>query len=42
MSERVRNIITVGLLVAMAIALVTLVATSPTEAVRVDSIGNRI
>ena len=42
MSERVRNIITVGLLVAMAVALVTLVATSPTDADRVDSIGNRI
>lgn len=42
MSERLRNVIVVGLLVVMAAALVVLVATSPTESDRVESIGGRI
>lgn len=42
MSERIRNIVTVGLLLVMAAVLVTLVATSPSQADRVEAIGNRI
>lgn len=42
MSERARNVLTIGLLAAMAIVLVALVATNPTEADRVESIGERI
>lgn len=42
MPERIRNIITVGLMVVMAATLVVLVATSPSEADRVEAIGNRI
>lgn len=42
MSERIRNIVTAGLLVAMASALVVLVATSPTDADRMEAIGSRI
>lgn len=42
MSEKLRNITTATLLVVMAMVLVTLVVTSPTDADRVDSIGNRI
>jgi cytochrome c-type biogenesis protein CcmH len=42
MSERFRNIVTAGLLIMMAVALVALVVTSPTDADRVETIGNRI
>jgi len=42
MPERIRNIITIGLMAVMATTLVVLVATSPSEADRVDTIGNRI
>lgn len=42
MSERLRNFVVVGLLVAMAVALVLLVATDPTDADRVEGIGERI
>lgn len=42
MSERVRNIVTVGLLVVMAVTVIVLVATSPSEADRVEAIGSRI
>jgi cytochrome c-type biogenesis protein CcmH len=42
MSERLRNIVVVGLLFAMAGALVLLVATNPTDADRVEAIGERI
>lgn len=42
MSERLRNILTAGLLAVMAALLVTLVVTNPTDADRVESIGNRI
>ncbi len=42
MSERLRNILIVGLLGVMAAVLVTLVATSPSDADRVQSIGTRI
>src|SRR5918995_5443876 len=42
MPERLRNVVTAGLLVAMAGVLVVLVATSPTDADRVESIGERI
>lgn len=42
MSERLRNTITVAALVVMAIVLVALVVTSPTDADRVDAIGHRI
>lgn len=42
MSERARNAVTAGLLIAMAVALVTLVATSHTDADRAEEIGNRI
>ena len=42
MSERLRNIVIVALLMAMAGALVLLVATNPTDADRVDAIGERI
>lgn len=42
MPERTRNRLTVGLLVVMAAALIALVATSPSDADRVESIGNSI
>jgi len=42
MSERIRNSVTIGLIVIMAVALITLVMTSSTEADRVESIGNSI
>lgn len=42
MPERLRNILIAGLLLAMAAALVVLVATSPSDADRVESIGERI
>lgn len=42
MSERVRNLLTVGVIVVMAAVLVTLVATAPTDTDRVADIGSRI
>jgi cytochrome c-type biogenesis protein CcmH len=42
MSERLRNVVTIGLLVVMATVLVVLVATSPTDTDRVQAIGERI
>ena len=42
MPERVRNIVTVVLMVVMAVTLLVLVATSPSEADRVEAIGSRI
>lgn len=42
MPERVRNIVTVGLLVVMAVTVIVLVATRPSESNRVDAIGSRI
>ena len=42
MSERLRNTTTVVLLAVMAAALIVLVATAPTDADRVQSIGQRI
>ena len=42
MSERARNIITAALLVVMTAALAVLVATSPSDADRVEAIGERI
>lgn len=42
MPERVRNIVTVGLMVVMAVTVIVLVATSPSEADRVETIGSRI
>ena len=42
MSERLRNFATVALLLAMAGALVLLVATNPSDADRVEAIGERI
>ena len=42
MSERLRNIATIGLIVVMAATLITLVVTSSSDADRVESIGNSI
>lgn len=42
MSERLRNILTAGLIVVMAAVLVALVVTNPTQEDRVESIGERI
>jgi cytochrome c-type biogenesis protein CcmH len=42
MSERLRNLIVASLLVVMAAALAVLIATDPTDADRVQSIGERI
>ncbi|MFP3880949.1 MAG: cytochrome c-type biogenesis protein CcmH [Actinomycetota bacterium] len=42
MPERIRNIVTVGLMVVMAVTLVVLVANSPSEADRVEAIASRI
>lgn len=42
MSERLRNILTVSLLLVLATVLIALVATNPTAADRVESIGERI
>lgn len=42
MSERLRNILTVAVMLALAGVLVVLVATNPTSADRVESIGERI
>lgn len=42
MPERLRNLLTASLLVVMAGTLAILVATNPTDADRIDSIGNRI
>jgi len=42
MSERLRNILTVALLLVLATVLIALVATNPTAADRVESIGERI
>ena len=42
MSERTRNILIVGVMAAMAIALVVLVTTSPTDTDRVEAIGGQI
>lgn len=42
MSERIRNSITVGLLVVMATVIVVLVASNPSNPDRVESIGERI
>lgn len=42
MPERLRNIVTVVLMVVMAATVIVLVATSPTEADRVETIGSRI
>lgn len=42
MSERLRNLITVALIAVMAVALVVLVATNPSDPDRIQSIGSRI
>lgn len=42
MSERLRNVVTIGLLVIMATALAALVLTNPTDEDRVQAIGSRI
>jgi cytochrome c-type biogenesis protein CcmH len=42
MSERARNVVIAGLLVVMAATLVALVVTNPTDADRVEFIGDRI
>lgn len=42
MSERFRNILIVVLMIAMGVALAVLVATSPTETDRVETIGGQI
>lgn len=42
MSERTRNLVTVGAIAVMAVALVFLVATNPSDADRVSAIGSRI
>lgn len=42
MSERLRNIITIVLMVVMAATLVAIVVTKPSEADRVEAIGSRI